>query len=101
MVIMFLQCLSGGLAGAAFAGVILGRISQTTANAVWAVANFLAGIAFVLNSEPFWACWCAGIAAWCAHGWWTGGGGDGTRRRLKSWARRFQGIRRTAPQGAS
>lgn len=32
--------------------------------------------------------------------WWHGGGGDGPRRRLKSWLRRFQGARRTAPSGA-
>lgn len=43
----------------------------------------------------------AGVAAWCAWVWWNGGGGDGTRRRLKRWAGRFQGVRRTAPQGAS
>jgi hypothetical protein len=33
--------------------------------------------------------------------WWNSRGGDGTRRRLKRWAGRFQGVRRTAPQGAS
>ena len=33
--------------------------------------------------------------------WWNSGGGDDTKRRLKRWARRFQGVRRTAPQGAS
>lgn len=32
--------------------------------------------------------------------WWHSGGGDGTRRRIRSWARRFHGVRRTAPQGA-
>lgn len=32
--------------------------------------------------------------------WWHSGGGDGTRRRLKSWAGRFQGVRRTAPSNA-
>ena len=31
--------------------------------------------------------------------WWHSGGGDGTRRRLRSLAGRFQGVRRTAPQG--
>lgn len=29
--------------------------------------------------------------------WWNSGGGDGTKRRLKRWASRFQGVRRTAP----
>ncbi|WP_329474176.1 hypothetical protein OIE75_41040 (plasmid) [Streptomyces sp. NBC_01723] len=32
--------------------------------------------------------------------WWKGGGGDNTKRRLKSWASRFQGVRRTAPSHA-
>jgi general stress protein CsbA len=42
----------------------------------------------------------AGVAAWCAWLWWNDGGGDDTKRRLKRWAGRFQGVRRTAPQGA-
>lgn len=40
-------------------------------------------------------------AAWFGWLWWHSGGGDGTRRRLKSWAGRFQGIRRTAPSAAA
>lgn len=32
--------------------------------------------------------------------WWNSGGGDGTKRRLKRWARRFEGVRRTAPAAA-
>lgn len=43
----------------------------------------------------------AGVAAWCAWDWWNNGGGDGPQRRLKRWAAGFQGVRRTAPQGAS
>lgn len=39
-------------------------------------------------------------AAGFAWMWWNSGGGDDTKRRLKSWARRFQGVRRTAPAGA-
>jgi hypothetical protein len=34
------------------------------------------------------------LAAWL---WWNDGGGNDTRRRMKRWARRFQGVRRTAP----
>lgn len=33
--------------------------------------------------------------------WWHSGGGDGTKRRLKRWARKFEGVRRTAPAAAS
>jgi hypothetical protein len=42
----------------------------------------------------------AGGTALFARLWWHSGGGAGTRRRLKSWASRFRGVRRTAPQGA-
>ena len=44
---------------------------------------------------------CAGATALFVWLWWHSGGGDGTKRRLKRWAVRFQGVRRTAPQGAS
>jgi hypothetical protein len=40
-----------------------------------------------------------GYWAWI---WWNSGGGDGTKRRLKAFRRRFKGVRRTAPAlGAS
>jgi hypothetical protein len=42
----------------------------------------------------------AGFVAWHAWLWWHSGGGDGPKRRLRSWARRFQGVRRTAPSHA-
>ncbi|MFD8901275.1 hypothetical protein [Streptomyces ardesiacus] len=42
----------------------------------------------------------AGAAACFAWMWWNGGGGDGTKRRVRKWARRFRGVRRTAPAGA-
>lgn len=100
MFVTVLTNLAGGLAGATFAALFLRRISLTTASALWAISNFLLGLTFVLGGKPGWACWCAGVTALCAWQWWNNGGGDGTRRRLKSWARRFQGVRRTAPQGA-
>ncbi|MET8681982.1 hypothetical protein ABZW18_31500 [Streptomyces sp. NPDC004647] len=37
------------------------------------------------------------VCAWCAYLWWHGGGGDGTRRRLRTWRSRFHAVRRTAP----
>lgn len=43
----------------------------------------------------------AGMTAWYAWMWWHSGGGDDTRRRLKSWAGRFQGVRRTASAATS
>lgn len=37
------------------------------------------------------------FAVW-AYQWWKGGGGNGTKRRLKKLARKFTPVRRTAPQ---
>jgi hypothetical protein len=59
------------------------------------------GVMSAVNGWTFNVYLHAGIAAWSAWAWWHGGGGDGTKRRLKSWARRFQGVRRTAPSAAS
>lgn len=39
----------------------------------------------------------AACMAWCLYDWWNGGGGDGLKRRLKSWAQSFGGA---APQAA-
>lgn len=39
----------------------------------------------------------AACLAWCLYEWWNGGGGDGLKRRLKSWAQSFGGA---APQTA-
>ncbi|MFJ7023186.1 hypothetical protein ACIQUW_32970 [Streptomyces sp. NPDC101117] len=66
-----------------------GAVSSTVLGVVgaflgWTVAVYIAAAA-------------AALSAWS---WWNGGGGDDTKRRLKSWARRFQGVRRSAPQGA-
>ncbi|MDX3531185.1 hypothetical protein P1P75_33475 [Streptomyces sp. ID05-39B] len=60
----------------AIAAYLTGRISRTTWNGCNAIGNSLLGVAK-----------------------WHGGGGDDMKRRLKRCARRFQGVRRTAPQG--
>lgn len=59
----------------------------------FAVSSVLAG----LVNRHFNAYLSAAVAATSAFLWWHNGGGDGTKRRLKSWASRFQGVRRTAP----
>lgn len=64
----------------------------------WSVA--LSGLRDVLKGNAFWAALDAGLMAWFLWAWWNSGGGDGTRRRLRRWARRFQGVRRTAPVAA-
>lgn len=42
----------------------------------------------------------AGLLVWTTWLWWTHGGGDGTRRRLRRLRSRFAGVRRTAPAAA-
>lgn len=51
----------------------------------------------VLRDRPVAASILAGLTALQLWLWWNSGGGDGTRRRLRKWARQFQGTRRTAP----
>jgi ABC-type dipeptide/oligopeptide/nickel transport system permease component len=84
----------------ALVGVSSGRLSNTHFNGWAVIANVLFGISSALNGMPFFVCFHAAVAAWSAWIWWNGGGGDGTRRRLRSWGRRFQGVRRTAPSHA-
>ncbi len=80
--------------------LLSGRISNKTASGWMALLATGGGIGSALAGWTSNVYLHAVFAAWMAWAWWHSGGGDGTRRRLKSWARRFQGVRRTAPQGA-
>lgn len=77
-----------------------GRISTPQASGIIALGCIPFIIGFALDGATSVASSFAALGALNAWGWWHGGGGDGTRRRLKSWARRFQGVRRTAPSHA-
>lgn len=79
---------------------LLGRISYPQASGIVALGSAPIIAAFALDGAKSVASAFAALAALNAWAWWHGGGGDGTRRRVKSWARRFRGVRRTAPQGA-
>lgn len=74
-----------------------GRITHTTACGLWTIANVGSVAAFAVAGQYVYECANAAMAGWCAYDWWNSGGGDGTRRRLRSWARRFRAVRRTAP----
>ena len=78
----------------------LGRLSRPQCSGIVALGCIPFVVGFALDGATSVASAFAALGAINAWGWWHGGGGDGTRRRLKSWARRFQGVRRTAPQGA-
>jgi hypothetical protein len=63
-----------------------------------ALGNGLSLLHLVLtDGRPVYAAVNAAALAWALWLWWNGGGGDGTRRRLRRLAGRFQGVRRTAP----
>jgi hypothetical protein len=62
-----------------------------------AIANGSNAAASALTGDRLTACVASGVCAFAAWMWWKSGGGDGTKRRLKSWARKFRGVRRTAP----
>ncbi|MFF1574828.1 hypothetical protein ACFVWR_18975 [Leifsonia sp. NPDC058292] len=95
--VLFLALTLVGLGSA-----ILGLIAHTRGMratpyyGVTAAAFTVAGIGNVVmgDSNAYLQAVAAAVNAWL---WWHSGGGDGTKRRLKSWASRFQGIRRTAP----
>lgn len=67
------------------------------------VALVLLGEAFaaLLVDQSAFAVNAAGLSALFGWLWWHSGGGDDTKRRLKAWAARFHGVRRTAPATSS
>ncbi|QES45217.1 hypothetical protein DEJ49_33295 [Streptomyces venezuelae] len=82
-------------------GLFSGRLARHQCYGVFALANALSALQNIREGSYGWAVFSAAISAACAYAWWHGGGGDGTKRRLRRLARRFQGVRRTAPVGAS
>lgn len=78
-----------------------GRISRRTFYALIAASNGVALTASVANHDQGPASINAASMAISAWLWWQDGGGDDTKRRLRRWARKFQGVRRTAPVGAA
>ncbi|MGA5670026.1 hypothetical protein ACPCTG_31665 [Streptomyces pseudogriseolus] len=80
--------------------LLAGRISHKTACGWITVLMTGSGIGSAIAGWTTNVYISAAGAALMGWEWWNSGGGDGTRRRLKSWASRFQGVRRTAPQGA-
>lgn len=80
--------------------VLTGRITMHQTSGIAALGTIPASVAACLDGITSVAAMFAALGAVNAWIWWQSGGGDGTRRRLKSWVRRFHGVRRTAPQGA-
>ena len=66
-------------------------------NGWMAIANGANAAFNALTGDRAMACFASAVCAYAAWLWWKSGGGDGTKRRLKSWVRKFSGVRRTAP----
>lgn len=64
---------------------------------VYAVGNGAGAVDEILHGQYVALVFNGSVCLGCAWLWWKGGGGDGTRRRLRSLARVFRGVRRTAP----
>jgi hypothetical protein len=85
----------------AVGGRLVGLLESHQADGVLAVAYVLLGASSSLDGDEVLVAIDAGLFAWCAFRWWKGGGGDDTKRRMRSAWKPFQPVRRTAPQGAS
>ncbi|MEU8760686.1 hypothetical protein [Streptomyces sp. NPDC048659] len=83
----------------ALALILLRPHDRKTGAGASCIANALAAAARIPENPPL-AGVFAGVAAYFAWLWWHSGGGDDTKRRLRSWARAFTPVRRTAPIGA-
>lgn len=79
---------------------ILGRIADHVAYGFLGLSQVVIGVGGFLTGNTTAASFSTAGAAFLLWSWWNGGGGDDTKRRLRRWARRFRGVRRTAPAGA-
>jgi apolipoprotein N-acyltransferase len=80
-----------------FLGCATGRLPYWRSSGLYALANALCLLADVLAHDRVIAPVNGAVCVWAAFAWWKGGGGDGTKRRLRSLARKFTPTRRTAP----
>jgi len=94
-------CLTGLvilLAGAV--GLVRTDVHDHQAYGLASVGLFVQVVACVLAHLMTVAALDTSTGTYAAYMWWKGGGGDGTRRRLRSIGRLFSGTRRTAPASA-
>jgi type II secretory pathway pseudopilin PulG len=78
-------------------GLMAGRISLSHSLLLAAAANALLCAENARMGHRALASVNAASCAVCLWTWWHRGGGDGTKRRIRSLRRRFTGVRRTAP----
>jgi hypothetical protein len=70
---------------------------RRTGFGLYALGSFSGLVGDVADGSRGWAVVDSAFAGFYVWAWWHSGGGDGTKRRLRSWTRRFRGVRRTAP----
>ncbi|WP_326804911.1 hypothetical protein OIE49_29440 [Streptomyces sp. NBC_01788] len=92
--------IGGGLLACAVAGRLTGRIAPHTTAGLAGLANSLISIQSIREGLWLTGLFNGAVCAFCLYVWWHGGGGDGTRRRLRQLRRSFKAVRRTAPTSA-
>lgn len=95
-----LTCTAIAITCCGLAALFTRRLPLYQINGLMSLGNALSALSNILTADTTAASVSAGFAALSGWLWWKGGGGDDTKRRLKRWARRFQGVRRTAPSHA-
>jgi hypothetical protein len=98
----------GSLYTAGFGIILLGMVAAGlkwirlhTAYGVMALSQVVTAAVGFITGNTVAASISAAAAGYLGWRWWNDGGGDGTKRRLAKAVRRFDGVRRTAPEGAS
>lgn len=84
----------------ALAARMIRWISDTTAYGLIALSQLAVCIGGFVTRNTLAASISGAAAGYLAWHWWNGGGGGKTKRRLRQWAGRFNGVRRTAPAGS-
>jgi hypothetical protein len=84
----------------ALAGLLTKRIPLHRVCGLLGVSNGLISIQSIREGHVLVALLHGAVCAGCFYAWWHGGGGDDTRRKLRQFRRRFEGVRRTAPTAA-
>ena len=84
----------------ALAARIFLLITDSTCYGLLALSQVLVCLAGFVTGNTVSASISGAAAGYLAWKWWTGDGDDNTKRRLRKWARRFRGVRRTASAGA-
>lgn len=94
-------CTAGlGIALCAVAAMVTGRAKPKNALGIAAIGSSMVTLGDILTGVKPLAGFAAMDTAILTYLWWTHGGGDGTKKRLRALARKFTPVRRTAPQHA-